>query len=172
MRFRKRRTPHPERCSPLPGSATAPAGRADFLASGPDYARSQRPIRAINSRTGAGVVHPRSSMRGLFDLFFRVLLVPVTVAVAIVIVIITDRLNDPEQAVLFVVRTRGEIQVRRDARDAAINAEGQAPQTVNRDGTVFIPFEHASEVAVSNEGHDRAAAEIADQQLIGVFAEG
>ena len=94
------------------------------------------------------------------------------VTMAVAIVIATDHLNDPEEAVLFVVRTRGEIQVRRDTRDTTLDAEGQAPQTVNRHRTVFIPFEQAFEVAVSIERHDRAAAEIADQQLIGVFAEG
>lgn len=61
----------------------------------------------------------------------------------------------PIEAVLFVVRTRGGIQVRRDTGDTGGGAEGQAPQTINRHRTVFIPFEQAFEADVSIERHDR-----------------
>src|SRR5689334_24215108 len=52
-----------------------------------------------------------------------------------------------------------------------IGTDSQAPQTVDRYRTVAGALEQAFEFGMSVEGHDRAAAEVTDEQLIGMRAE-
>src|SRR5262245_36942106 len=98
-----------------------------------------------------------------------VILALALVVIAILVAVI-QRLNDAKQTMLFAVWTGGEVQVGGNSRRAA-SAEGQAPQAINGDGTFFRTFEQASKLAVCLEAHNGTAAEIANQQLVGVLAE-
>src|ERR1039457_5076440 len=90
-----------------------------------------------------------------------------------VTVFLGRRVNSPEQAVAFAVRTGGEIE-RACTPCFATVPECESPQAVYHDGFLLGAgvFQQAPEVAVGLEGHDGAAAEIAHQQLVGVLAEG
>src|SRR6266481_6447632 len=98
-----------------------------------------------------------------------VIMALVVVIVAITVVVI-QWLNNAKQTVLFTIWTGGEVQVGGNSRSPA-GSEGQAPQTINRDGTFFRAFEQPTKIGVCLEGHNGAITEIANPQLVGVLAE-
>ena len=100
------------------------------------------------------------------------LVLVVVVALCVVPLIIASRapcLDAPEEAVAFAVGARREIQCPRHATASAI-AEGQRPKAMDDNWvSIFVP-KKSLKTALAIEGHDRAASEVSDQQLIGVCA--
>src|SRR5262245_15037033 len=72
----------------------------------------------------------------------------------------------------FIIRAGAEVEVSRDSGDSAVGADCQAPQSIDRYRTVAGTLQQTFEMAVSIEGHDGAAAEVADEQLVRMRAEG
>ena len=71
----------------------------------------------------------------------------------------------------FTGRPGAEVERLGNAPPAAV-PELEPPKAVNNDGSVVTGFEQAPEPAVGFERHDCAAAKVADQQFVRVFAEG
>src|SRR5689334_8368716 len=65
----------------------------------------------------------------------------------------------------FVIGTGSEVKSIGNAGSTTV-AKGQCPETVDADGITFGILEKAAEPARGVEGHYRAAAEVADEQLI------
>ena len=79
------------------------------------------------------------------------------------------RHNAAEQAVRFTVQAGGEVKCLRNSSLATV-PEGQAPEPIDGNGGLVGILEETFEIAVRLKCHDRAAAEVADEQLIFVFA--
>src|SRR6266436_4800343 len=79
-------------------------------------------------------------------------------------------LQASKETVALVIGPSGEVESVLKSAPASV-AERERPKALDHDRPFVLGVEQAVEMAFCVEGHDRAAAEIADQQLIRVLAE-
>src|ERR1035437_10972309 len=99
--------------------------------------------------------------------------VPIVVAVVVAIsigLVLWRGVQGAEQTVAFAIRTGAEVE-RAGSSGAAAVAKRQPPEAVDHNRPFMPALEQALELAVGIERHDRAAAEVADQQLVCMSAE-
>src|SRR5439155_27012374 len=99
-----------------------------------------------------------------------IVVVVVVVVVVIVLFVCAHRLQAAEEAVAFACGTGREIELAGNSSAAAVSM-GERPKTLNNHGLSGLAFEEAFEAALLVKRHDRAASEVADQELVGVLAE-
>src|SRR6185295_14959066 len=87
-----------------------------------------------------------------------------------IVSIIVARFQAAEQSMAFLIRPRREVQRAGNSRPPAV-AERDRPQAIDHHRPAPRALQQSAELAVDVEGHDRAAAEVADEQFIGVLAE-
>ena len=87
------------------------------------------------------------------------------------VVTLTYRGEATKQTVAFAVGTCRE-EERVGSSSPGATPEGESPQAVNNHWTFINALEQAPEFSRCVEAHDRATAEVADEQLVAVFAEG
>ena len=92
-------------------------------------------------------------------------------SILVVVIPSRDRVDAAVEAVLFIVRARGEEQRIGGLAQHAV-AEGEAPQAVNRQHAMIGGAEQSSEITgIEVERADAAVAEVADQHHVAEAAE-
>src|SRR5215472_1157304 len=98
----------------------------------------------------------------------------VVVVFALVVVIVAmsvmpaDRVQRAKESLGLAERSGGEEQ-RLGATGFVSIAEDERPKAVNHDGVVVRVFKQTAKITVGFEGHDRAAAEVADEQSVAML---
>src|SRR5262249_53335687 len=89
----------------------------------------------------------------------------------LLLAVVAPKLEGAEEAMLFVINPRGEVEGGLGAAGAAV-AEDQGPQSLDHPGVALVVPEQAEEVAGTRiKGTDAAVAETAHQQGVAEFAE-
>src|SRR5258706_6690857 len=89
---------------------------------------------------------------------------------ALVVIVVRVQSEAAEQAMAFVAGAGGEVKGAGISGSAAV-ANGQTPEAFNSEFPLVVAFEQTLEFSARIEGHDGAAAEVADEQRVGVFPE-
>jgi len=90
----------------------------------------------------------------------------------LVMALIGERDEGPEQAVILTIGTGGEEERVGIPSRAAGVSKSERPKAVNDNRSTDMRFEQSLEFAFGIECHNRAAAEIADEQIAAMFTEG